>query len=210
MIRRHVARMLFVLIVGLTAGVAAAQQAPTRMPPIPAEKQTEAQRAAVAAVAPNGTLPGYLVSMLRSPGLVQPSKMMADYLNRRNGALPARVMQLPILMVARQWLYTAAWDEHVVFAIRDGLNPAIAAAIAEQRRPTGMAADEQVMYDFCDELLRTKGVSDATWKRSIDTFGEAGTVDTLGLLGYYTYLAMFYNTTRLPVGAMPAFTPTKP
>jgi hypothetical protein len=50
--------------------------------------------------------------MLRSPGLVQPSKALADYLNRRNGALPAKLLQRPMLIVSKQWMYNGSWNEH--------------------------------------------------------------------------------------------------
>jgi 4-carboxymuconolactone decarboxylase len=40
-------------------------------------------------------------------------------------------------------------------------------------------------------------------------FGEQGIIDTTGIVGYYTMLAMVMNTTRtpLPAGATPGLVP---
>jgi len=187
-----------------------AQQAPApqlRMGTIPPDKMTDEQKAAAASISPQGTVPGYLQPMLRSPGLVQPSKALADYLNRRNGALPAKLLQMPILIVSKQWMYNGAWNEHAGFATRDGMSPDIVAAIRDGRRPAQMAADEQALYDFCTELQQKMSVTDATYDRAVAALGEKAVAETIAIMGYYTYLAMFNNATRLPIGSTPAFTP---
>ena len=203
---------IFTVVAGLACliGGTAHAQAPApqlRMGTIPPDKMTDEQKAAAASISPQGTVPGYLQPMLRSPGLVQPSKALADYLNRRNGALPAKLLQMPILIVSKQWMYNGSWNEHAGFAARDGMNPEIIAAIRDGRRPAQMAADEQALYDFCTELQQKMWVSDATYDRAVAALGEKAVAETVAIMGYYTYLAMFNNTTRLPSGATPAFTP---
>jgi 4-carboxymuconolactone decarboxylase len=64
-----------------------------------------------------------------------------------------------------------------------------------------MAADEDVLYTFCDELHRNQSISDATYGRAVATFGEQGVIDIVGISGYYTLLAMVLNTARTPVPA---------
>jgi len=34
-----------------------------------------------------------------------------------------------------------------------------------------MAADEEALYTFCDELHRNQSISDATYARAVSTFG---------------------------------------
>ena len=93
--------------------------------------------------------------------------------------------------------------------MKGGLNPEIAKAVAEGRRPERMADDEEAAYDFCMELHRNHSVSDATYARALAKFGEQGIVDMVGLNGYYTLIAMVLNTARtpLPAGAAPALAP---
>jgi len=48
----------------------------------------------------------------------------------------------------------------------------IAQAVADGRRPAAMAADEEIVFDFCTELHATRSVSDATYQRALEKFGE--------------------------------------
>ena len=97
----------------------------------------------------------------------------------------------------------------VELAQQGGLRASIITAIADGRRPEGMAGDEETLYTFCDELHRTQGISDATYARAVRAFGEQGVIDILGISGYYTMLAMVLNTARTPVpaGHEPALRP---
>jgi 4-carboxymuconolactone decarboxylase len=98
---------------------------------------------------------------------------------------------------------------HEPLARRAGLSDGVIKAIADGRRPDGMAEDEEILFTFCDELRRTQAVSDPLYARAVAKFGEQGVIDTVGLVGYYTLIAMVLNTARtpLPPGASAALTP---
>ena len=64
-----------------------------------------------------------------------------------------------------------------------------------------MAEDEEIVWDFCNELLHNKSVTDSTYARALAKFGEAGVVEAASLEGYYTYLSMVMNTARSPLPA---------
>jgi 4-carboxymuconolactone decarboxylase len=184
-------------------------QAQHRLPPIPADKLTEAQKKATAEFeAARGTLGGPWAVMLRSPDMVNRARSLSDYL-RFNSSLPARLSEFVILITAREWTQQYEWNAHHALAMKGGLNPEIAKAIAEGRRPEKMADDESILYDFCIELHRNRSVSDATYARALAKFGEQGLVDTIGLSGWYTLVAMMLNTARTPLaeGAAPALAP---
>lgn len=61
-----------------------------------------------------------------------------------------------------------------------------------------MTHDEAVIYDFYDELTRTHGVSDATYLRAVAALTEAGVIDMIGLMGYFTTVSMVMNVARTP------------
>jgi len=86
-----------------------------------------------------------------------------------------------------------------------GLDPAIGEDIAHGRRPAKMSEDEAIVYDFSHELHETHGVSDATYKRAVDRFGERGVLDLIAVNGYYGLVSMVLNVDRtpLPEGAKP-------
>jgi 4-carboxymuconolactone decarboxylase len=201
-------RRLAVLVMICAADITASAQ--DRMPPISGETMTAEQKKAVAEfVAARGTQPGGpFVPLLRSPEVMTRARAMGDYL-RYNSVLPAKLSEFVILMTARQWTQQYEWNAHYPIAIEAGLNPSIARAIAEGRRPERMAEDEEILYDFCSELQRNQSVSDVLYARAVAKFGEQGVIDTVGIVGYYTLLAMVMNTARtpLPANATPALVP---
>jgi 4-carboxymuconolactone decarboxylase len=196
---RHACVAVLVLVV---CGSLSAQE---RMPPIPAEKMTDAQKKAAAEfTAARGTLTGPWNVLLRSPELINRVRGTSDQV-RFKSTLPPRLSEMVILITAREWSQAYEWNAHYPAAVKGGLNPEIAKAIADGRRPGGMAADEEAAYDFITELHRNHSVSDMTYARALAKFGEQGLVDMIGLTGHYTMIAMVLNTARtpLPAGAPP-------
>jgi 4-carboxymuconolactone decarboxylase len=176
------------------------------MPPIPADKMSEAQRKAIVEfrAARNAEVSGPFVPLLRSPEVMNRARAMGDYL-RFKSVLPPRLSEFVILITARNWTQQYEWNAHHPLALKAGLNPETAKAIAEGRRPRAMQEDEEILYDFCDELNRNQSVSDPTYARMLSKFGEQGIIDTVGLVGYYSMIGMAMNATRtaLPAGAKP-------
>ena len=188
------------------AGTALAQE---RMTPIPKDKFSDAQKKAAAEFeAARGALTGPWAVMLRSPEMINRARGLSDYL-RFKSSLPPRLSELVILITAREWAQQYEWNAHQPLALKGGLDPAIAKAVAEGRRPEKMAEDEAILYDLCIELHHNHSVSDATYARAVAKFGEQGIVDAVGLSGWYTLVAMVLNTARtpLPDGASPAIAP---
>jgi len=171
-----------------------------RMPPIPTEKMTEAQKKAAAELAsgPRGSVFGPFIPLLRSPEFMSRLQKMGEYL-RFGSALPPKLSEFVILVTARRWTQQYEWYVHQPIALKAGVKPEIVKAISDGRRPTGMAEDEEVVYDFCDELHRTDSVSDPTYARAVAKLGERGVIDMLGISGYYTMLATVMNVARTPL-----------
>jgi 4-carboxymuconolactone decarboxylase len=134
----------------------------------------------------------------RSPELMDRVQRVGEYIRFRC-PLDKRINELAAAMTARHWTQQFEWWAHRRQALEAGLKPAVAEAIAEGRRPTGMAEDEEVVYDFLTELLVNKGVCDVTYERALRKFGEAGLIDLIAVSGYYGLLAMVMNATRTAV-----------
>lgn len=198
-----------VLAVVLSFSFWTTANAQERMRPIPADKMTEAQKkAATDHTAARGTLSGPWAVLLRSPELVNRTRPLSDYL-RFNSTLPPRLSEFVILLTARQWNQQYEWNAHHALAMKGGLKPDVAKAVAEGRRPQHMAEDEEIAYDLCMELLTNHSISDASYARAVSKFGEQGVVEMVSLSGYYTMIAMVLNTARtpLPAGASPGLAP---
>jgi 4-carboxymuconolactone decarboxylase len=194
--------MMKLLFLAATAviGMAAAARAQDRMPPIATGALTDAQIRAIDEfkAARSVDISGPFVPLLRSPELMSRARAMGDYL-RYKSSLPPRLSEFVILLTARRWTQQYEWHAHQPLAIQGGLRAEIVSAIAEGRKPTTMAEDEEAIYALWDEVQRNQSVTDATYARAIGKIGDQGVVDVLGITGYYTMLAMVMNTTRTPL-----------
>ena len=189
-------RATFCTFALLTAIIAPAR-AQDRMPAIAPEKYDEAQVKAAAEFLATRKVPvfGPFIPLIRSPEVMLRAKEMGDYLRYKTG-LGDKLNEFVILITARQWTQDYEWYVHHPIALKAGLDPAIAEAVRDGRRPDGMSEDETLIYDFCIELHRNKRVSDAVYAKAVARFGEKGVIDLVGVNGYYTFLAMALNTTR--------------
>ncbi len=182
------------------------------MPPIPADKLTQAQIEGIAAYKKErGSEPGGpFIPLLRSPDLMARVAAVGTYV-RYKSVFPPRLSEFVILVNAREWTLQYEWNAHHPIALKAGLKPEIAMALADGRRPDGMDADETLLYDFCLELFRTRSVSDTTYGRMVSKFGEQGVIDAVGIVGYYGMMGLVLNTARTPLrdGAPPPL-PTFP
>jgi len=186
------------------AAVASAQE---RMSMIPADRQTDAQKKAVAGYkALRGadlTGPPWSV-LLRVPDQIMPAlEIRLHYLNR--SVLPPKLTEFAILTAARKWTNNWEWNAHSASAKTAGLSDDVIAAVRDARRPDRMSEDEAIVYDFSLELQNNQSVSDATYAKTVAKWGEPGAVELASIQGYYAYLAMVMNVAR--IGVQPGATP---
>lgn len=185
------------------------QQAPAqRLPPIPQSAMTKPQREAVEALlsTPRAGLAGPFVPMLHSPEFLNRAQRLGEFL-RFAGAIPPKLREFAILIAARHWEQSYEWYIHAPLAARQGLDRGVIEDLAHNRRPGHMDRDETAIYDFCTQLHRDHGVSDAAYAAAQELLGDAGIVDLCGICGYYSMLAMVMNVarTQLPAGAAAPF-----
>lgn len=184
-----------------------------RFPLIPTDRLTEEQRAVVDAIrtGPRGKLKSSAASapgpiggpfnvMLRSPGIGMQVQRLGEEIRFRS-SIPARLNEMAILITARHYTSQYEWYAHHKLAMENGLDPAVAHAIAEGRRPDRMGPDETVVYDFSTELHAAHGVTDATYRAAVERFGERGVVDLIAVNGFYGIISFLLNVDRTPLPA---------
>jgi len=191
------------------AFLVAAAVAQERLPMIPADKLTDAQKKALAEIQASSFSGGPLVVLLREPQLTEHALAIVTYF-RNESVLGGKLTELVIIMAARDWTQQYEWTAHYMRALKAGLKQETVQAIAEGRRPAGMSEDEEIVYDFCSELEHNKSVSDATYDRAVKKFGEQGVVTITALHGCYAMLAGVLNVARTPVLPANAQTPQLP
>jgi 4-carboxymuconolactone decarboxylase len=160
-------------------------------------------------------LDGPLNINLRSPEMAKLAGPLGNYLRFKATAIPSRLKEIAIMLTARFWGGQYVWYSHRQYAIEAGLSPAFIAvmaagerpadmtsfiaAMAGGERPADMTSDEAIVFDFCDELLHTRQVSDAHFRALADRFGERGVVELVGLMGQYHTISMLFAVDRYPL-----------
>jgi 4-carboxymuconolactone decarboxylase len=188
-------------VVAVCLAWGASSPAQERMSMIPADRQTDAQKKAVAEYkALRGadlTGPPWSV-LLRVPDQIVPAlQIRLHYLNR--SVLAPKLTELAILTAARKWTNNWEWNAHSTAAATAGLSADIMTAVRDGRRPDRMSEDEAIVYDFSLELQNNQSVSDATYAKAAAKFGEPGVVELASIQGYYAYLAMVMNVAKITV-----------
>ena len=181
-----------------------------RFKPLTWETMSPAQLQMVESVmsGKRGSMQGPYNVLLRSPGVGNLAQQFGAH-TRFNSSLPLKLNELAILLVARFWTSQFVWWAHRRIAVEAGLNEAVVQAVAIGQTPLGMADDVAAVYGFCNELLVSRRVSDETYAALIGQFGEAGVVDLMATMSYYTLVSMSLNVDQypLPEGAEPELKP---
>ena len=144
--------------------------------------------------------------MLRSPVLGQRLFDLFHYL-RWETSVPIKLNEFAILVIGRQWRSQVEWYAHAPLAAKAGLSPDIIAELKAGKRPSNMAEDEAVVYDFVTELTTIKQVSDANFARARKVFNDQQIVDLTAVAGNYIMVAMMLAMAEetVPAGKEPPF-----
>jgi 4-carboxymuconolactone decarboxylase len=130
---------------------------------------------------------------------------------RYKTALPPRLSEFAILCTARLWRAQYEWFAHAPMAEKGGVKPKTIQDLRAGRAPKSAPKDERAIFDFVQELYKTKRVSDRTYKRVRSFLGDAAIVELVGILGYYVMISMTLNVFRMmpPAEANLAFAEPK-
>jgi 4-carboxymuconolactone decarboxylase len=122
---------------------------------------------------------------------------------RYKTSLSPRLSETAILATAQFWKAHYEWHAHAPMAEKAGVKPRTVKDIQAGRTPASAPKDERAIVDFVRELYKTRRVSDRTYKRVHAFLGDAGTVELVGICGYYAMISMTLNVFRaeLPEGA---------
>ena len=115
---------------------------------------------------------------------------------RYNTALSPRQSEFAILCTGQKWKAQYEWFAHEPMALKAGVKPQTVKDIKAGRLPKGAPKDERAIYDFIQELYKTRRVSDKNYKRVHSFLGDRGMVELIGIMGYYTLISMTLNVFR--------------
>jgi 4-carboxymuconolactone decarboxylase len=177
--------------------------APPRVEVLAEDRLTPAQRTLLDSIrsGPRGggiTIRGPFAVFLHAPGFGELAQQLGGHC-RYKTAVPPRLSEFAVLVTAKLWRAQYEWFAHVPQAERAGVKPETIRDLHRGRLPKSAPKDERAIYDFIDELYRTRRVSDRNFNRVKDILGEAATIEFVGILGYYVLISMILNVFRMPV-----------
>jgi 4-carboxymuconolactone decarboxylase len=172
----------------------------SRFPKLTPDEMSALQREVAAEIAagPRGEVRGPFIALIHNPELARRVQQLGEYL-RWKSKVPAKLVELAVLVTARRWSCQHEWFIHVELARKAGLGEALIESIRRGREPHGMQADEQAVYAFSREAHATGRVGDAAFNALRERFGLEGALDLLALNGYYSMMAMVLNSAGMPL-----------
>ena len=176
------------------------------------EKLTPQQKKYVESIlsGPRSDISGPLGVMMVTPELgdvTQKAIAYARFAGREGfSSVPPKLNELAILVVAKHWSAEYVWNAHHMAAVRNGITPEVVESIRTGKRPAAMEKDVEAVYNFANEFITKREVSDTTFQAAKTVLGgDRGVVDLVGTMGLYQISSMMValDQTPLPAGTKP-------
>jgi 4-carboxymuconolactone decarboxylase len=129
---------------------------------------------------------------LYSPPVAETMTTLNDYLRRKSGLEP-RLVELAILVTAREMDCAYVWTAHEPAALKAGLSQQIIDTV-RYRRPVGTLGEtEAVIVQLGRDSITKHKVESGTFARAVKRFGHEGVVNILSLMGDYAATTILLN-----------------
>ena len=174
---------------------------PPRLPILSEDTLSSDQRALLESIrsGPRGAgtgIRGPFAMFLHAPAFGELAQQLGGYCRFKTG-VPARLSEFAVLVTAKLWRAQYEWYAHVPQAERAGVAKETIRDLHRGRVPKSAPKDERAIYDFIQELYKTRRVSDRNFKRVLSVLGDVATVELVGILGYYVMISMILNVFRM-------------
>jgi len=186
-----------------------------RLPVLTEDKLDDAQRALLESLraGPRGArvkLGGPFGVYMHAPQYGEITQQLGAFVRFKTSIEP-RLSEFAILCIARIWRAQYEWHAHAPIAEQAGVSPEAIGDIKAGRAPKKAAKDERAIFDFVQEIYKTRRVSERNYKRVQGFLGDRGVVELVGILGYYTGVSMVLNVFNVPLpeGTTPYFAEPK-
>jgi len=127
-----------------------------------------------------------------SPPVAESMTAVNDYLRRKSG-LDNRLVELAILVTAREMDCVYVWTAHEPPALKAGLQPDIIDVVKFRRPVTKLAEKDAVIVQLGREAFGKHKVSSDTFARAEKQFGKQQLVNIVALMGDYAATTLLLN-----------------
>jgi 4-carboxymuconolactone decarboxylase len=127
-----------------------------------------------------------------SPPVAESMTAINDYLRRKSG-LDNRLVELAILVTAREMDCVYVWTAHEPAAQKAGLQQEIIDIVKFRRPVTKLAEKDALIVQLGRDAIGKHKVSSDTFARAQKQFGNQGLVNIVALMGDYAATTMMLN-----------------
>lgn len=130
---------------------------------------------------------------LYSPTVAEDMGNVNDFLRHKSGLDP-RLVELAILVTARESDCEYVWTAHEPQGLKAGLKQETVDVVKYRKSTEGLAEKDAVIITLGREVLGKHHVSSATAARALSLFGNQGLVNIVSLMGDYAATTILLNT----------------
>jgi 4-carboxymuconolactone decarboxylase len=157
-----------------------------------------AERGGALAMADDGSLLGPFNPLLFSPA-ISAAMLEVFRADKNHSSLPGQAHEIVVLTVGAAWRAEYELYAHRAIGKAQGLPAATIGAIVAGARPEFDSEQDESAYDFTWQLTHHHAVDEASYRRAVAAFGEAGVVDMVMLIGLYITVCAIVNAFDVPV-----------
>jgi 4-carboxymuconolactone decarboxylase len=140
-----------------------------------------------------GKVPVPMIGWLANPEFARRAQKLGELL-RFDTSLEPGLSELAILVCGRHWTSHYEWTAHKRIAIEAGVDPrTIAGIAARDPAPFTRGPREAVVHSVATALMKRGKIDNALYARAIEVLGEKAMVELVGILGYYSLVALTLN-----------------
>ena len=146
-----------------------------------------------------GNADGPFLAWLHSPGLAEPAQQLGAFC-RYDTRLSLVESELLILCVAAHFRCDGEQQIHEPIAIQAGLPEAMVATLREGGWAHLESPRLALLQRLARQLLDDQRIDDATFEAGRRALGTQTLVEVVGLIGYYSLVAMTLNAFEMRLG----------
>jgi len=166
-----------------------------RIEPLPADQLTDEQKELAATFSRQRPVPvrGPFAVLLRTPDV---GRAFSDFVDlfMSETRIPIPLKELAIITVAREYTSQYEWFVHAPRAMKFGISADVVEDLRNRRTPNFTDPDQKLVYETAQEMVRSRGLSDASYARALERFGEEGMIEFAALVGFYHTVSVLLNT----------------
>jgi 4-carboxymuconolactone decarboxylase len=147
----------------------------------------------------DGQFGGPFDPWIRSPEVAQRAMSLGNFVWERT-SVGRRIVELAIIVTGRHWRSNVEWVAHARMAREQGVSDEVIQAVFDQRLPENAPADELLTISVCRALHETQDLPRDLYDQAVATWGEAGLMDVIQTIGFYTFVSMTLNAFDIPTG----------